>query len=303
MRRQLAGPLQAHEAGKEVLHVPMAEGCGVDAAVAAPREVLGQQPDGADDGPHRPRRHGAESLGRPRLSRRLQPRLSDGPGRLCAWVATACRAPGERQTSGGSPQAQVPDVGLLLGAGIGAGQGDPVGGEGEKPPHRSALRCCCHRVSDVRGTAPAQVSHHAAQVRGQDSSSLGHRRLDAVEHLGDHVVIEARQHDPPAAVSQAGRGAGAESGEVGAAGDAPGPVMSSAQPGLTAGGEALTCCRRAGPKARPGLGRGVSVVAIDVGRHAPAPPAPEPVAAQAQVVGPDRAFEAGDPAHQAAPVA
>jgi hypothetical protein len=31
--------------------------------------------------------------------------------------------------------------------------------------------------------------------------------------------------------------------------------------------------------------------------------APEPVAAQAQVVGPDRAFEAGDPAHLAAPVA
>ena len=78
--------------------------------------------------------------------------------------------------------------------------------------------------------------------------------------------------------------------------------MGSAQPGLTAGGEAVTGCHRAGSKARPGLGRRVSVVAADVGGHALAPPAPEPVAAQAQFVSPDGSFEAGDPAHTAAPV-
>ena len=37
-------------------------------------------------------------------------------------------------------------------------------------------------------------------------------------------------------------------------------------------------------------------VAVDIGPHALAPPAAQPVAAQAYVVGPDGSFEAGDPA-------
>src|SRR5271166_4441566 len=78
--------------------------------------------------------------------------------------------------------------------------------------------------------------------------------------------------------------------------------MGPAQSGLSAGGEALAGCRRAGPEARPGPGRGVLVVSADVGGHALAPSAPEPVAAQAQVARPDGSFEAGDLAHPAAPV-
>ena len=146
------------------------------------------------------------------------------------------------------------------------------------------------------------MTHHAAQVRRQDSPALGHRRLDAVEHLGDQVVVEAGQHDPPAAVGQAGRGAGAEGGEVRAARDAPGPVMGPAQPGLRRAVRRSQAAAVQSPEAPPGPAAGYSAAAADVGGHALAPPAPEPVAAQAQVVRPDGPFEAGDPAHLAAPV-
>jgi len=43
-------------------------------------------------------------------------------------------------------------------------------------------------------------------------------------------------------------------------------------------------------------------VAADIGRHALPPPAAQPVAAQAQIAGPDGTLEAGDTADQAPPV-
>ena len=82
-RRQGTGPLQVSQAGEECLHVAVTETGRVGPGVGAPCQVLGEQPDGADDRAHRPGGLGSERLGRPRLGRRLQPQLGDGRAAAC----------------------------------------------------------------------------------------------------------------------------------------------------------------------------------------------------------------------------
>src|SRR5664280_391412 len=78
--------------------------------------------------------------------------------------------------------------------------------------------------------------------------------------------------------------------------------MSAAQTAAGSGGEPLTTRRCAGAQAGTGCGRRPRVIACHVGRDALVAMAALPVAAQAQVVGAYGSLEAGQPAHQAAPV-
>ena len=300
-RRQGARPLQVSQAGEEVLHIAVAQGGRVGSGVGASRQVLGQQPDGADDRAYRPGGLGGERLGRPRLGRRLQPRLGDGPGRPAAGAAMADRA-GERQPPGGAPQSQVPDVFGLLGPGVGAGQASPVGGECEEPPDRGARRGRADGVGHAAGPGMAQVPGHVPQGRGHDPPALAQRRLDTVEHLGDHALVEPGQHHPAAAVPQAGRGGSEEHRQLGAAREPPGPVVGSAHAAVPAGRQPLARRHGAGSQARPGCGAREVLVAQHECLNALPPSAALTVTAQAQVVHPHGSFEAGDPADQAPPV-
>jgi hypothetical protein len=143
---------------------------------------------------------------------------------------------------------------------------------------------------------------HVAQRRRHDTSSLAQCRLHAVKQLGDHVLVESGQRHPAAAVTQAGRSGTAEPSKIRPAGQPPGTVMGCAQTAVAAGGEPLTGRHRAVAQARTRRGRRKGVIAADVGPNALASMAALPVAAQAQVVGPNRSFESGDPADQATPI-
>ena len=166
-------------------------------------------------------------------------------------------------------------------------------GCGPRPGWRQRRRC---------RPGMAQVRGHVPQGRGHDAPSLGQRGLNAVEQFGDHVLLKPGQDHPAAAIPQAGFGAAAEDSEFRPAGEPPGPVVRPAQAGLRAGSQALAGCHRAGSKGRARDGRRMFAVAADVSLNALAAPASQPVAAQAQITGPDGPLEAGDPADQAPPV-
>ena len=200
---QRPGALQAGEAGEEGLHVTMPEHGRIGAAVSAPGQVLRQQPDRADDRPHRPGCHRAERLGRPCLGCLLQPRLADGTGLVRPVVAVGGPAAGKRQPPPRAPQAQVPDILGPLGLQVGAGQADPVRGKGKEPAHRRAGRGGPGGLGGAAGSGAAQVAGHVPESGGHDPPPLGQRRLDAVEDLGDHALVESGEHHPPGAVPQA----------------------------------------------------------------------------------------------------
>ena len=86
------------------------------------------------------------------------------------------------------------------------------------------------------------------------------------------------------------------------AGLLPRRVVGAAQTRRRAGGQPPAGRHRAGPKPGSWRRRGELGVAGHVGVHALTPVAPHPIAAQAQIVGSHRPFEARDSADQATPV-
>ena len=110
---------------------------------------------------------------------------------------------GERQPAGAAPQPQVPNILVLLGFHARPRQRDPVGGEGEEPPHRGPRPCVFDGLGDADELAmTAQVIDHVPQRGGHDPSPLGQRRLHAVEQFGDHARLESAEGHPAAAITK-----------------------------------------------------------------------------------------------------
>ncbi len=272
----------------------MVQSGGIGTAVAAPGEVLGEQSDRPDGGPHRPCGLGHQRLGRPRLGRLLQPHLADREAR----GAHPGGAAHERQPAGGAPEAQVPHVVDPFGVGSRPGQAGAVRGEAHEPGHRVTPTGGVN-IGDASGPATAEQVDGAADVSDHRPPAFGQRRLDGVEDLGDGLVADPGEHGPPAAVAQAWGGGGTKHGQLRAARQPPGAVVSAAQAGGRAGGQPGARADGAGPQARASDGGAEAFVAVDVGASALASMATLAVAVETQLVGGGRPLEARQPAHRA----
>ena len=83
-------PAQVRPAGRGTQRCPGAKSGRARSAVGASAEVLRQQPDGADHGPHRAAGQADQRVSRPHLRRVFQPRLGDRPAGRAA-VRWCCR--------------------------------------------------------------------------------------------------------------------------------------------------------------------------------------------------------------------
>ena len=166
-RRQDARPFQVRQAGEERVDVTMAQGIRAQPGVGASAQVLGQQPYGRDDGPHRPGGHGHQCVRRPRLGQVFEPRLGD----RSAGRAAVRGAADEGQPSDGAEHAQIPDVFPPLGFRVRSCQGRAVGGEPQEPSHRVAS-CAGVDVGDAGRPAPAQQLRRSADVLDRQATPL-----------------------------------------------------------------------------------------------------------------------------------